>query len=330
MKMAWVEFIISAAILVFAAMKLAEYGDVIAIRTRLGGMFIGTLLLAGATSLPEFLTSINSIQQGVVDLAAGNFFGSNMFNMLMLAAIDMAYWRRRILRKVAMNHAVNGSMACMMITLTVFFIMANIPVKIGWVGLDSLIIIAAYFIAIHLIRKQNNIEDGEPTEIDEKSTPSLLKGLIGFAVATLVLILVSPLLVKSSKSIAEMTGLGTGFFGTAVVAIITSLPELITTISAVRIGAYDMAVGNLFGSNMFNMFALGITDIFDTQGRFLASIDSTFILAGLVGLLLTMMGLIGNIARLERKFLFVEFDALLIVTGYILGLLLLFARGFSL
>jgi cation:H+ antiporter len=150
MKMVWVEFIISAAILVFAAMKLAEYGDIIAIRTRLGGMFIGTLLLAGATSLPEFLTSINSIQQGVVDLAAGNFFGSNMFNMLLLAAIDMMYWRRRILRKVAMNHA-SAQYGLHEDNPDGLFYHGKYPCQNRWVGLDSLILLAAYFIAIHLI-----------------------------------------------------------------------------------------------------------------------------------------------------------------------------------
>ena len=79
--MVWFQFIISAAIIVLVAIKLAEYGDAIALRTNFGGVFVGTLLLAGATSLPELLTTINSINQGVPDLAAGNLFGSNMFNM---------------------------------------------------------------------------------------------------------------------------------------------------------------------------------------------------------------------------------------------------------
>ena len=84
---------------------------------------------------------------------------------------------------------------------------------------------------------------------------------------------VTPLMVSSSAGIAEITGLGTTFIGTTLVAIVTSLPEMVTTIAAVRIGADDMAIGNLFGSNLFNMFALGLTDIFYLQGRFLGVID---------------------------------------------------------
>jgi cation:H+ antiporter len=79
--MIWAQFVVSAALIVVAAMQLAKYGDIIAIRTRMGGMFIGVLLLAGATSLPELLTTISSVNQGVPNLAAGNLFGSNMFNM---------------------------------------------------------------------------------------------------------------------------------------------------------------------------------------------------------------------------------------------------------
>ena len=87
--MIWFQFIFSACIIVLAAIKLAEYGDSIALRTNLGGMFIGTLLLAGATSLPELLTSINAITQAVPDLAAGNLFGSVMLNMFLLAILDI-------------------------------------------------------------------------------------------------------------------------------------------------------------------------------------------------------------------------------------------------
>src|SRR5512139_2620308 len=97
----WLQFLISAALIVLAATQLAKYGDVIAIRTGLGGMFVGVILLAGATSLPEVLTTISSLSQGVPNLAAGNLFGSNMFNMLMLAVIDLADQQRRILRKAA-------------------------------------------------------------------------------------------------------------------------------------------------------------------------------------------------------------------------------------
>jgi cation:H+ antiporter len=94
-----------------------------------------------------------------------------------------------------------------------------------------------------------------------------------------------------------------------------------------RMNAFDMAVGNLFGSSVFNMLALGLADFFFTDGRFLGEIDPNFALVGLLGLLLTNMALVGNLARVERKFLFIEIDAIAIIGVYLLGMYLLFLRG---
>jgi cation:H+ antiporter len=324
--MAWLQFLVSAGIVVLAAIKLAQYGDVIAVRTRLSGMFIGTLLMAGATSLPELLAAINALAIGVPNLAAGSIFGSSMFNMFMLGLLDLFNQQARILRRVAMNHALTASLANLLMGLAIFFLLANIDLKVGWIGIDSLLIIIAYAGGIWLIQNQGGKPPSE-MPLEDASVPGLWKALLGFGLATLVLIFVTPLLVQSATQIADQTGLSAGFIGATLLGITTSLPELVATIAAVRIRAYDLAVGNLFGSNLFNMFALGITDIFFLQGRFLGVIDPTFALVGLLGLVLTTLGLIGNIARVERRLFFVELDALLILFGYLLGMWFLYVRG---
>lgn len=324
--MVWVTFLISAAMIVISATQLAKYGDIIAVRTRLGGMFIGLLLLAAATSLPEVLTTISSLSQGVPNLAAGNLLGSNMFNMVMLAGIDMAGQQQRILRKAALKHALSGSLAVMLIVMVVFFIIANIKIQIGWVGLDSLLLMAAYGVSIYLIQQNSDpiqaLEEEIPTDF-----PTLRRGVIGFLIAAGVLAIFTPMMVRSSAEIAEITGLGTSFVGTTLVAIVTSLPELVTTLAALKIGADDMAIGNLFGSNMFNMFALGLTDLFYLPGRFLGIIDPAFLLVSVIGLMMTVMALIGNLARIERRLWFLEIDALGLILVYIAGLWLLYVRG---
>lgn len=327
--MIWLTFLISATILVLASIKMAEYGDAIAYRTKLGGMFIGTLLMAGATSLPEFLTAINSLQQNVIGLAAGNMLGSNMFNMALVGFLGLVFYKQRVLRRVAHRHTLTASLATALIGLATFFILADIDVMIGWIGLDSLLLMGAYIAGVWLIRG-NDTRGGADVEVeieDDTGIPSLKRALIGFGLATAVLMVATPYLVSSSADIAEITGLGTGFVGTALLALITSLPELIAVVSAARLGAYDLALGNLFGSNIFNMFALGFTDVFYLQGRFLGTIDHEFAVVGLLGLLLTCMGLIGNQARLERRIWLVEIDALLLILGYFVGLWLLYSWG---
>ncbi len=302
----------------------------IAVRTRLGGMFVGTLLLAGATSLPEIVTATSSIRQAVPSIAAGNFFGSNMFNMFLLAVLDMLFYRKRILRRVAFTHSLTAALAVSLNVLAVIWILADIPWQIGWVGVDSIVMMLVYIGGVRLIQLQGQ-QSGAGIDLPADHSPkppiSLGWAVLGFALAALLLIWIVPYMVAASAEIAVITGLGAGFVGTVLVALVTSLPELVAVVASVRLGAFDLAVGNLFGSNVFNMFALGVVDLFFTGGRFLGLIDPVFALAGLLGALLTSLGLIGNLARLERRFLFVELDALLLIVVYLGGLYLLYAQG---
>jgi len=167
----------------------------------------------------------------------------------------------------------------------------------------------------------------QPELVPTEEFPSLRRGLVGFAVAATVLILVVPVLVQATSDIAEITGLGSSFVGTALLALVTSLPELFSSLAAVRLGAVELAVGNLFGSSVFNMLVIGIADFFYLEGSFLNSISNDFALVGLLAVLLTLMALIGNIARIERRILFIELDAALIIIVYLLGMYLLYMRN---
>jgi len=325
--MAWVQFSLSAAVIVLVAFKMTQYADVIAVRTRLGGMFIGTLLLAAGTSAPEIITNAASIYLGVPNLAAGDLFGSGMFNMLILALLDVVHFRERILRRVAVSHALTASLATLLTGMAALFVLARIPWRIGWLGLDSLSLIVIYIGGMWLIQRESR-RHGTPVGV-ELDVPGigLTHAIIGFVVSAVVLAFASPWLVRAAKEIALITGLGTGFVGVTLFAFVTSLPEVVSVLVAVRLGAFDMAVGNLFGSNIFNMLAMAITDGFYLQGLLFSDINANFALAGLLVVLLINLGLVGNLARLERRLWFVELDALLIILSFIGGMILLYQRG---
>lgn len=328
--MVWITFLLSAVAVVFIAIKLAEYGDIIAVRTGLGGVVVGTIFLAGATSLPELVASISAFKLGIPNLAAGNFFGSNMVNVLLLALVDVINFQVPLLRRIAINHALTAALTSVLMLVAIIAIMADIDAKIGWVGIDSLLLIAIYFGGVWLIQRETNGDRGSPAPAavaPGPEFPSLSKGVVGFAVSAAALLLVVPYLVSASSDIAVITGLGSGFVGTALLSVVTSLPELIAALAAMRMNSFDMAVGNLFGSSVFNMLSLGIVDFFYTPGRFLGAIDTNFMLVGMLGLLLINMALIGNLARVERKFWFVEADAVFIIVVYLLGMVMLFVRG---
>lgn len=327
--MVWIIFLISAAIVVVAAIKLAEYGDVIAVRTNLGGVIVGTIFLAGATSLPEMIASISSFRAGVPNLAAGNFLGSNMVNVMLLAIVDLINYQVPLMRRIAVSHALTAALTTVLMLVAAISIMAEIDLAIGWVGLDSLLLIGLYFGGVWLIQRETKgpVTTAAAAVEPAPGFPSLRRGIIGFMVAAAVLVLVVPQLVNASSEIAVITGLGTGFVGTALLSLVTSLPELLAALTAMRMNAFDMAVGNLFGSSVFNMLGMGIADFFYLDGRFLGAIDPNFALVALLGMLLLNMALVGNLARVERRFFFVELDTIAIIVVYLLGLYLLFLRG---
>lgn len=328
--MAWIIFIISAGVIVFAAVQLAKYGDVIAIRTGLGGMFIGLVFLAAATSLPELLTSIVAIREGYPNLAAGNLLGSNMMNMFLLVILDLVFFRQRILRNALYKHALSGSLAILMTGITIFAMLANLNLKFGWFSLESMLIILVYLGSVWLIQSDQSSEkkegNGEKQEIPD-GTPPLWQAGLWFLAATGLLLVATPYLVTSSTEIARITGLGTTFIGTTLVAFVTSLPELVTTIFAARMGAIDMAIGNLFGSNIFNLLVLGLSDLFYTEGPLYANIDPAFVLIATLGLVMTSLALIGNLARFKKRLYFIEVDALLLTAVYFGGLYYLYSLG---
>jgi cation:H+ antiporter len=326
--MIWLQFLLAAAVVVFTANKLAEYGDVIAVRTGLGGLVIGTVLMAAATSLPELTGSVTAFRSGLPDLAAGNFFGSSMINMPLLAVIDLFYRQTPLFRGAAISHSLTAALATLMTLVAVITIIGELDWAIGWVGVTSLIMIGLYFTGIWLLQRENR--GGGGTEAPADDFPSLRRGLIGFGAAAAVLILVVPYLVEATVDIAGVIGLSAGFAGMVLLSFVTSMPELLAAVAAVRLGSLDLAVGNLLGSSVFNMFGLALADFFLTDGPFLNLIDPGFAFVGLLVILLINMALIANLARSERRVLFIEIDAAAILVVYVLGLFLIYQRGIGL
>lgn len=322
--MMWLQFVLAAAVVVFTANKLAEYGDIIAVRTGLGGLVIGTVLMAAATSLPELTGSVTAFRSGLPDLAAGNFFGSSMINMPLLAVIDLFYRQTPLFRGAAISHSLTAALATLMTLVAVITIAGELDYAIGWVGVTSFIMIGLYFAGIWLLQRENR--RGGEMETPADDFPSLRRGLIGFGAAAAVLILVVPYLVGATVDIADVIGLSAGFAGMVLLSFVTSMPELLAAVAAVRLGSLDLAVGNLLGSSVFNMFGLALADFFLTDGPFLTLIDPSFALVGLLVILLINMALIANLARSERRVLFIEIDAVAILVVYVLGLFLIYQR----
>ena len=335
-----VVFLVAGVVIVFAGTALARYADAIAETTKLGRIWIGSVLLAGATSLPELTTDVAAVRFGATDLAVGDLFGSSMANMLILAVIDLMPPRRHVLQHVTFDHALAACLAIALNALAAVLVLVRPEASLGWVGPGSLLLFLVYVAGMRAVYR-HSLRDHAPAPppVDEAAPPtaptapaetrpvmSLRRAVLGFSVAALVVLAAGPAFAWSAKGIAELTGLGNTFVGTSLVGLATSLPELVACIAAVRMGSFDLAVGNLFGSNAFNMAIFLPLDLVQ-PGSLFATLDPSHAVSGLFAVVLMSLGLAAIVYRAKRRFAMLEPDSLLMLVVYAAALWLLYSHS---
>jgi cation:H+ antiporter len=337
-----ITFVLTGAVVAAAGTVLARNGDVIAARTRLGGLWVGSLFLAIATSLPELTTDIAAVRLGQPDLAAGDLFGSSMANMLILALVTLLPAGRDLFARATIDHALYAALAIILTCIAGAVILVQPRMMILNVGPGSLLILAVYLVGTRSIFRHTVIaqaagttaemrasapESGGLPEADGPASagvPALGPAVLRFLAASLVILLAAPRFASTASDLAEITGLGTTFVGTWLVGASTSLPELVTSVAAVRLGAYDLAAGNLFGSNAFNMTVFVILDAVH-RGPLLADISPVHVVTSLVAIALMGAGLAALVYRAKRRFALLEPSGGAMLLMYVAGLALVYA-----
>ena len=305
----WVQFLVCASIVVVAGIKLVKYGDIIAEKTGLGGAWIGVVLLSVATSLPELFTGISAVALvGAPDLTIGNFFGANTWNLFNLALLDIASRNVPLLTRASMGHLLTAGLGMVLITLaaaSIFISAAGIELGIGWIGLYSPIILLLYLFMVRMIFKHERQQSAR-LQVDVEETlnyghVSLAKTYIYCAIAVVAVIGAGTWLAVLGDRIADITGLGECFVGSLFIAFTTTIPEFSVSFSALKLGAVDMAVANMVGSNLFNMAIIGMIDPIYIRGPILSYVSQVHILTALVVLLMTGIFIAGLVFSPQRK-----------------------------
>lgn len=318
-------FFLSAAAIVIAGARLARDGETIADRTGLGQGWVGAILVAIATSLPEIVTDIAAVRQGDSDLAIGDLFGSSMTNMLILAVADLMTRGGHLMLHVHVNQAMVGVLAIAVTAIAAAGVLAGEIAVLFGVGWAPLTIALAYVLGIRLIHRQGTSEQPRRDQDTRESTAgdaSLRAATIGFAVAAGAILVAGPFLARSAATLAEQWGIASGFFGMVFLAAATSLPEVAVVVSAVKAGAYTLAVGNLFGSNCANMALFIILDVLDGGGSLLAGAEPGVVVGAVFAVVLTALALLDLLNRSERRIWFVEPGPAAMVMAYAAGVFL--------
>ncbi|MCS7198131.1 MAG: sodium:calcium antiporter [Candidatus Bipolaricaulota bacterium] len=319
-QLAWIILLGCLGVIWFAGKSLTRAADIIAVRTGIGRVFIGSVLLAAMTSLPEVATEAAAASMGLVDIALGDLFGSNIYNVTILAVGGIVWGRGSLLAVASQSHLVTALLGMLLAAIAALALLIKPNIGFLGIGIEIYAILGVYLAGVIMLRTRSD----PPEHIEALPQQNLALTWVRFFISAGFVIGAAIFLSKAADVIATETGLGGTFIGTTLVAFTTSAPELVTSIAAIRMGAVDLALGNVLGSNIFNMNILVISDLFYRGGYIISAGSSTHAITALVGLLLSGLIALGLLSPIPGRIGRVSFESLIILAVYLLGVYLVF------
>lgn len=334
--MIWVEFIICAALIILAGSLVSKYGDVIAEKTGLGRAWIGAILIAGVTSLPELASGVSAVTWlKVPNLAAGAVMGSCLFNLMLIAVMDLAYQPGRVLAKAQDVHILSGGLGVLLLGLVAMEVLIGAPLNgIGvlGIGLVSVVIAILYAIGGKMIAGLEKERMGEVLAKEAKEEDyadiSRQKALFIFISSAVAIIILGVWLSSIGDRLSTTTGLSRSFVGNLFLAISTSLPEIAASLAAVRLGAIDLAIGNVLGSNLFNILLLSVYDLADGKANFWSSLNNANGFAAVMAMMMTGVVIISLMYRASPRTPYrFSWDGVALIFMYLSSMVMLYFLG---
>lgn len=283
-----ITFVISAIVVILAGIGLARFGDELAEKTGWGKLWVGTLLVSIATSLPELTVNISAVWlEDNPDLAIGNVFGANMINIFVLGTVAMLFGVKNLFANQGKDTQILVLLGIGLVALATVMGAAG-DVKLGPTSLGGLLLIVAYFAGMRAVYRAGRTE----MHADDIPAPtgSARNAWIGFLISAGVVIVAGRFLAHSADSIAEFSGISASFIGVLLVAIVTTLPEGSVTIAAAFRKSYGIVIGNVYGSCAFNVAIFFFADLFHTKGPMLGVMGKEHFVAAASAMVLMAMG----------------------------------------
>lgn len=325
-------FILCVSVILYAGTRLSYYGDLLAEVMGWGKMWMGMILMAAVTSLPELVTGVSAIQ--IVDspnMAVGNVIGSCAFNILILSMLDVAFPKRLpVTYEAQTGHVIAAAFGIILLCLVIFSIIEpGIFGHIGWVGNYSFLFMLVYFFAMRAVynyEQRPGIKKEVVKEEESGIKYTRTQVVMRYTLFASVVVVAAIFLPVYGEGVAKLLGIGEGFFGTVFLALSTSLPEIVISFMAVRQRSIDMAVGNVLGSNVFNIFILALYDIVYTKGPLLENITPKLAIPSIGTILITTIGIIGLVYKSKVKWL-MAVDTFFILLVYIFMMRIMLITG---
>ncbi|MFZ5502378.1 MAG: sodium:calcium antiporter [Pseudomonadota bacterium] len=319
----WLQLLFCLVAIAFAGYFLSRYGDIIAEKSGISASWVGLILLSTATSLPELVTGISSVSFAhAPDIAVGDVLGSAVFNLVILVVLDALYRRETLYSRAAQGHILSASLGTILIAFAGFSLLldhAGMSPMLGHVGFYTPFIVLVYLVAMRAVYSYEQRTLSEYTEVSAERYPemTLRRAIKGYSLAAMAVVLAGSWLPFVARDISDMMAWEQSFVGTLLVAAVTSAPEAAVTLSALRIGALDMAIANLLGSNLFNIVILAVDDMFYRESALLAHVDISHALTAFTAVMMSALVTVGLIFRPQGR-------VVLGLTWVSLGLLMLY------
>ncbi len=334
MPFVWLQFLLCAALIGLAGYQLSRYGDVIAEKTGVGGTWIGVILLATVTSLPELAVGISSVTvANTPNIALGDVLGSCVFNLIILMILDFLHREGSIYTRASQGHILSAGFGVMLIGFVGFNLLLGEKAEnfsIGHVGIYTPVIVLFYAIAMRTVflYEQQQIAAYAREIASRYPDVTLKQAASRYALAALVVVGAGIWLPFIGKEMAQVMGWNNTFVGTLFIAFATSVPELAVTLAAFRIGALDMAIGNLLGSNLFNILIIAVDDLFFLKGPILSHVSQHHAVSALSAVMMSGVVIVGLLYRpTARIFKTVGWISLLLFSIYLLNTYVLYLYG---
>lgn len=330
MVILWSALFLCTAAIFYGGRGLSRYGDIIAEKTGLGGAWVGMILMATVTSLPELVTGIGAVAVfDTPDIAAGDVLGACVINFLIIALLDLLE-KEPISGRIHEGHILSASFVIILgsIVLVSIFVGGRAG-QIGWISPSSLIILFLYPIGMRLIffheRRRFAAYAKKMAQVLKYEKVTIRQAVNGYAFYAGIVLIAALWLPSIGDKLATATGLGQTFVGSVFIALSTTLPEISLSLAAVRIGASDMAVGNLLGSNMFNIALLGLDDFLYAKAPFFSVIEKTHIVTAVSVILMSAVVIAGISYRAKKKLFILSWDTIALLLVAVLNVLVLYA-----
>jgi len=330
----WVQFVGCLAVIGVAGVQLSRYGDAIADKTGLGGTWVGVMMLGTVTSLPELVTGVSSVTvAGVPEIAVGDVLGSCAFNLLLLVMLDLFYRQESVYTRASHGHVLGGGFGVILLGVVGFALLwsalGGVPV-LAHVGIYTPAIFLLYAIALRTVflYSQRTLAEYAGEEPDRYPQLSLSQTLWRYLGAALFVVGAAVWLPFIGERLAATMGWHQSFVGTLFVAFVTSVPELVVTFAAMKLGALDMALGNLVGSNLFNIMILGVDDLFYTTGPLLAHVSVVHTATALTAMAMTGIAIVALLYHPRKRVLHtVGWASVLLAAVFLLNAWVLYRFG---